>query len=849
MGRMPHTSRSGRCYWLIANTQRLFFFCVSQRLYFPALTFYETFLLTHHTKNMNQAQQQVLHQDFEQEQIFPENTNLPQEQEITVKTPRSLQKDYRFVEQIGKGAQGKIFRAIRLKDHQIVAVKQLRIDSIKNWKEYDLFHREADVLASLNIRGVARFYDAIDCFEDDPPSSYIVQEYIPGVSLQQMLNDGHRFTVNDVYDILIQTLQILEKLHHHNPPVIHRDIKPSNLMISPDKNNRFSVTLIDFGAVANPQVQSGGSTVAGTYGYMPPEQLTGKPVPASDVYAVAVLAVQLFSGKNPADIPTKDFRLIFEPYMQDKPHELVTTLRKMLEPRVEKRFADIPVILKEFNNYKRNIFKTDDRKKQPAVVNDDLNYSDKIKKLNYIGENGCIDLWQQLPDDEREIPGVYMEIFRKEYYHIESETRFGANISVVNITYALVMTVLFLILCLAFSREKTACIVFGVFAFISFFAGIVMLALKYGNVERNEPNSEQKYVNKEYENVFIKEQALKSVLKSGRKGMATITGIEYLSVEKDYVTSKYQRKLEREFYKVNIDPRFKILYKFNPPDDKREEDIIHSFVTHIEPENHYKIGDPLPILYLIQDKYFTDIVYSIPYPTPTVDFLNLRSLSDLIAQSESYKMVQYVSDFSGCGKETSFIKDINNSKTNQEVIKVIKGLNCIDFLDHDRARLNVLSTLAVFLSNPTYYPCHEVCVEKLTELALPAIHSSTSRSGSQYTQIVIEYFMDYMEKKPHSEYFPSEEVMKKIFIFLYRQQAYSSKCEKIPGKFWLTMLDLFTDSNVSPNVRALIAERIPNIAPESIFRKLFYILPDYDFPNKEAIIKEAEKHYINLGRV
>ena len=106
--------------------------------------------------------------------------------------------------------------------------------------------KEAEILEKLTIHGVARFYDAIDCLDDNPPCSYIIQEYIPGISLQKMISDGHRFRMDDVYDILIQTLEIIYQLHTHEPPVIHRDIKPSNLMITTDNNGQFKVTIIDF---------------------------------------------------------------------------------------------------------------------------------------------------------------------------------------------------------------------------------------------------------------------------------------------------------------------------------------------------------------------------------------------------------------------------------------------------------------------------------------------------------------------------------------------------------------------------------------------------------------------------
>ena len=65
------------------------------------------------------------------------------------------------------------------------------------------------------------------------------------------------------------------------------------------KGDQYKAWLIDYGAVANPQVQSGGSTVAGTFGYMPSEQLTGNPIPASVIYSLAAVIVYVLSGRSP----------------------------------------------------------------------------------------------------------------------------------------------------------------------------------------------------------------------------------------------------------------------------------------------------------------------------------------------------------------------------------------------------------------------------------------------------------------------------------------------------------------------------------------------------------------------
>ena len=337
-------------------------------------------------------------------------------------TPKSLCMDYQFIRELGHGGQAKVFLAHRLNAGKLVTVKQLNIDSVKAWKEYELFHREADILSKLNISGVAKFYDAVECLEDRPACSYIIQEYIEGASLAKMLKEGHRFRTDEVYDILLQMLSILKQLQSMDPPVIHRDIKPSNIMISPDAKGGYKVTLIDFGAVANPQVQSGGSTVAGTYGYMPPEQLMGRPVPASDIYSLGAVAVELFSGVSPAEIQVKDFRLIFEPLVQQLPVVVVNTLRRMLEPKAEERLQDISELIRIFTDYKNENYENDVSLPVKSDKNKQLNK--QLSEVESIGSPGNMELWQGLPDNTpRAVPEVMVEIIHKKLLVPPRKTR------------------------------------------------------------------------------------------------------------------------------------------------------------------------------------------------------------------------------------------------------------------------------------------------------------------------------------------------------------------------------------------------------------------------------------------
>ena len=82
----------------------------------------------------------------EQAGLYSGADGAMQEKEVSqVMTPPELADRYRFIKALGEGAQGKVFLAQRLLDGKQVAIKQLRIDSIKTWKEYTLFHREAEV--------------------------------------------------------------------------------------------------------------------------------------------------------------------------------------------------------------------------------------------------------------------------------------------------------------------------------------------------------------------------------------------------------------------------------------------------------------------------------------------------------------------------------------------------------------------------------------------------------------------------------------------------------------------------------------------------------------------------------
>ena len=204
---------------------------------------------------------------------------------------------YRLERILGRGAQGTTFLATG--PDGICAVKELQLGRAAGGKATELFHREAAVLAQLNHDNIPDLYDHFVDGVGVARSLYVVQQFISGKNLEERLNT-HRFTEEEVRRVLGQVAHILDYLHTLSPPVIHRDIKPSNLIVDDDGQ----IHLIDFGAVRDVMRDSvgGGSTVAGTFGYMAPEQLVGDATPQSDLYALGMTAIRLLTREHPTTL-------------------------------------------------------------------------------------------------------------------------------------------------------------------------------------------------------------------------------------------------------------------------------------------------------------------------------------------------------------------------------------------------------------------------------------------------------------------------------------------------------------------------------------------------------------------
>jgi Protein kinase domain/Ankyrin repeats (3 copies) len=270
--------------------------------------------------------------------------------ELVIAHPDSAREThYQIVGILGEGGSGTTYHAQVVATDRSVALKQLSLAQMDDWKAIDLFEREAQILSQLDHPAIPKY---IDYFTIDTPTDrnfYIVQELAPGKTLSDWSESGWRCTEAEVKDIASQILKILSYLHNFTPPVIHRDLKPSNIL----RTATGQISLVDFGAVrqAYHDTFMRGSTVVGTFGYMAPEQFRSQALPATDLYGLGATILALLTNRSPAELTQSNLKLSFRNKIQVSP-AFADWLEQMLEPDPVDRFDSATTALAALKNPK-----------------------------------------------------------------------------------------------------------------------------------------------------------------------------------------------------------------------------------------------------------------------------------------------------------------------------------------------------------------------------------------------------------------------------------------------------------------------------------------------------------------
>lgn len=257
-----------------------------------------------------------------------------------------LRDRYRIIQALGQGGFGATFLAVNesLPGQPSCVIKQLRpnanaphvLDMAR-----ELFKREAETLGRIGTH--PQIPSLLDYFEEHE-TFFLVQEYISGQTLQQEVKHSGPLSELQVKRFLSEILPVLDYVHQSR--VIHRDIKPANMI---RRSQDQKLVLIDFGAVKYQNNQPTSteqsdqtaltSYAIGTPGFAPPEQMSMRPVPASDVYALGVSCIYLLTGKSPKEIDYDPHtgELIWEKHVHASP-QFIRVLTGMLEISVKQRY-------------------------------------------------------------------------------------------------------------------------------------------------------------------------------------------------------------------------------------------------------------------------------------------------------------------------------------------------------------------------------------------------------------------------------------------------------------------------------------------------------------------------------
>jgi serine/threonine protein kinase len=251
--------------------------------------------------------------------------------------------NYQFVRELGRNREGGriSYLAESLIDRQSVVIKQFRFaQENASWQGFKVYEREIAILQELNHPRIPHYLDSFETGD----GFCMVQEYKDAPTLASKRS----FEPAAIQQIMISVLEILVDLQQRVPPIIHRDIKPENILVGQDHQ----AYLIDFGLarVNSPEIALS-SVMAGTPGFMPPEELFNRPLTtASDLYSLGATAIALLTNTaatNISSLINDNYQFKFQHLVTGINPDFLNWLQKMVAPNTQDRYGNAAIALQE----------------------------------------------------------------------------------------------------------------------------------------------------------------------------------------------------------------------------------------------------------------------------------------------------------------------------------------------------------------------------------------------------------------------------------------------------------------------------------------------------------------------
>ncbi len=235
---------------------------------------------------------------------------------------------YKIESLLNKGGMSLLYMAVHPVNREVLVIKVLSPQFVTNPEMVARFLKESKIIGMTNHPNIVKLYGEGQW----EGGLYIAMEFIRGISLRQFI-EQHSLSMKRCIDIILQVAYALAHLHSHG--VIHGDLKPENIIITEDGE----VKVIDFGiARLHEEIKKEKTQkIAGTPTYMSPEQKEdpSKVSFASDIYALGIIAYELFSGKlsfgivHLSQVP-KGLRQILEKTLAVSPNERYPTALQLI---------------------------------------------------------------------------------------------------------------------------------------------------------------------------------------------------------------------------------------------------------------------------------------------------------------------------------------------------------------------------------------------------------------------------------------------------------------------------------------------------------------------------------------
>jgi serine/threonine-protein kinase len=257
---------------------------------------------------------------------------------------------YEVMKKLGEGGMSYVYLAREISSGETVAIKVLSPRLASDKSSVERLRREAGLAMRLTHPNVCRI---LRLGESEDGLIYLVMPFLKGELLSDREVRGGPMDIATGVKLL---QQMCAGLHHaHELQIIHRDLKPENVMLVADGGGGEHAVVMDFGLAkerrADPAIAKLTATgiILGTPEFMSPEQIRGKPLDArSDIYALGIVAFEMFTGKlpfqgrNAQEMMIARLRSQPQPVRQlrpDVPEVVEKALHKALQTNPDDRFT------------------------------------------------------------------------------------------------------------------------------------------------------------------------------------------------------------------------------------------------------------------------------------------------------------------------------------------------------------------------------------------------------------------------------------------------------------------------------------------------------------------------------